>query len=244
MTSGRFCKRPPLLMTCMTCLLSMSRRWSQQTRSAMHYLDVVMSPTESCQDAAMLSPSVHGSHRLFAYSNVAIAVCIQQSPAGHTRSCTRTWLHLVWQDAQTAQHQSMQPVVLPKAVCPCCVYVCSELHELAVRVPATAWYVLVQVKHDDLKEAAAKFVEALVAGKEFIADHKPTQTEVLDQGIKAVNEELLSLLGSLHEGLYVDAVSPPADVVNALEQLQERLAQLKVLYMLFEIHQACALDAC
>ena len=84
------------------------------------------------------------------------------------------------------------------------------------------------MKHDDLKEAAARFVEALVAGKEFIADHKPTQTEVLDQGIKAVNEELLSLLGSLHEGLFVDAASPPAEVVGALEQLQERLAQLKV----------------
>jgi len=88
---------------------------------------------------------------------------------------------------------------------------------------------VLQVKHDDLKEAAGRFVEELVAGKEFIADHKPTQVEVLDQGIKAVNEELLSLLGSLHEGLYVDATSPPADVVNALEQLQERLAQLKVL---------------
>lgn len=85
------------------------------------------------------------------------------------------------------------------------------------------------MKHDDLKEAAGRFVEELVAGKEFIADHKPTQVEVLDQGIKAVNEELLSLLGSLHEGLYVDATSPPADVVNALEQLQERLVQLKVL---------------
>ena len=85
-----------------------------------------------------------------------------------------------------------------------------------------------QVKHDDLKEAAARFVEELGAGKEFIADHKPTQVEVLDQAIKAVNDELLSLLGSLHEGLYVDAASPPADVVNSLEQLQERLAQLKV----------------
>ncbi len=87
---------------------------------------------------------------------------------------------------------------------------------------------VLQVKHDDLKEAATRFVEELVAGKEFIADHKPTQVEVLDQGIKAVNDELLSLLGSLHEGLYVDATSPPADVVAALEQLQERLAQLKV----------------
>jgi hypothetical protein len=93
---------------------------------------------------------------------------------------------------------------------------------------STKCFVL-QVKHDDLKEAAGRFVEELVAGKEFIADHKPTQVGVLDQGIKAVNEELLSLLGSLHEGLYVDATSPPADVVNALEQLQERLAQLKVL---------------
>lgn len=85
-----------------------------------------------------------------------------------------------------------------------------------------------QVKHDDLKEAAARFVEELVAGKEFIADHKPTQVEVLDQAIKAINDELLSLLGSLHEGLYVDASSGPADVVNSLQQLQERLAQLKV----------------
>ena len=89
-----------------------------------------------------------------------------------------------------------------------------------------AW--CLQVKHDDLKEAAQRFVEELAAGKEFIADHKPAQTEVLDAGIKTVQEELASLLGSLHEGLYVDAGSPPADVVNALEQLQERLAQLKV----------------
>ena len=115
---------------------------------------------------------------------------------------------------------------------------CLQLHELAWTVRASTWCVLLQVKHDDLKEAAAKFVEALVAGKEFIADHKPAQTEVLDQGIKAVNEELLSLLGSMHEGLYVDAASPPADVVNALEQLQERLAQLKVLHMLFHTQQA------
>ena len=85
-----------------------------------------------------------------------------------------------------------------------------------------------QVKHDDLKEAATRFVEELSAGKEFIADHKPTQVEVLDQAIKAVNDELLSLLGSLHEGLYVDASSPSADVVNSLEQIQERLTQLKV----------------
>ena len=91
-----------------------------------------------------------------------------------------------------------------------------------------------QVKHDDLKEALARFVEELVAGKEFIADHKPTQVEVLDQAIKAVNDELLSLLGSLHEGLYVDAASPPAVVVNSLEQLQERLAQLKVSQLAFK----------
>lgn len=84
------------------------------------------------------------------------------------------------------------------------------------------------MKHDDLKEAAQRFVEELSAGKEFIADHKPAQTEVLDAGIKTVQEELASLLGNLHEGLYVNADSPPADVVNALEQLQERLAQLKV----------------
>ena len=89
-----------------------------------------------------------------------------------------------------------------------------------------SWHV--QVKHDDLKEAAQRFVEELSAGKEFIADHKPAQTEVLDAGIKTIQEELASLLGSLHEGLYVDAGSPPADVVNSLEQLQERLAQLKV----------------
>lgn len=85
-----------------------------------------------------------------------------------------------------------------------------------------------QVKHDDLKEAAQRFVEELVAGKEFIADHKPAQTAVLDANIKTVHDELLSLLGSLHEGSYVDAASPPADVVAALEQLQDRLAQLKV----------------
>ena len=84
------------------------------------------------------------------------------------------------------------------------------------------------MKHDDLKEAAQRFVEELVAGKEFIADHKPAQTEVLDANIKTVHDELLSLLGSLHEGVYVDAASPPADVVAALEQLQDRLAQLKV----------------
>lgn len=71
-------------------------------------------------------------------------------------------------------------------------------------------------------------MEELSAGKEFIADHKPAQTEVLDAGIKTVQEELATLLGSLHEGLYVNADSPPADVVNALEQLQDRLAQLKV----------------
>ena len=92
-----------------------------------------------------------------------------------------------------------------------------------------------QVKHDDLKEAAQRFVEELSAGKEFIADHKPAQTEVLDAGIKTVQEELATLLGSLHEGLYVNADSPPADVVSALEQLQERLAQLKVR----NLHQAC-----
>ena len=101
-----------------------------------------------------------------------------------------------------------------------------------------------QVKHDDLKEAAARFVEALVAGKEFIADHKPSQTEVLDQGIKAVNEELLSLLGSLHEGLFVDAASPPAQVVNALEQLQERLAQLKVSTIVHFLHKWIPLYDC
>lgn len=34
---------------------------------------------------------------------------------------------------------------------------------------------LLQIKHDDLKDAAHVFVEELVAGKEWIADHKEEQ---------------------------------------------------------------------
>ena len=91
-----------------------------------------------------------------------------------------------------------------------------------------AHLVPVQVKHDDLKEAAQHYVEELVAGKEFIADQKGSQLDALSTGIRSVNEELASSLASLQQGEFVDPEAPPAEVVNDLEQLQARLQALKV----------------
>ena len=103
-----------------------------------------------------------------------------------------------------------------------------QLPSLLIWLTICAHLLPVQVKHDDLKEAAQHYVEELVAGKEFIADQKGSQLDALSTGIRSVNEELASSLASLQQGEFVDPEAPPAEVVNDLEQLQARLQALKV----------------
>lgn len=85
-----------------------------------------------------------------------------------------------------------------------------------------------QVKHDDLKEAAQSFMDELSAGKEFIADHKAEELVSLEGNIREVNDDLLNILGSLHQGIYINPETNPVDVVQDLEGVLERVAQLKV----------------
>ena len=57
-----------------------------------------------------------------------------------------------------------------------------------------------QVKHDDLREAAAQFITELTGGKEFIADSKMSQMETMASNVANVKEELASILTSLSKG--------------------------------------------
>ena len=57
-----------------------------------------------------------------------------------------------------------------------------------------------QVKHDDLREALAHFVEELRTGKEFLADHKASQIDTLSTNVQELNEEIMNILRTLHTG--------------------------------------------
>ncbi len=57
-----------------------------------------------------------------------------------------------------------------------------------------------QVKHDDLREAAATFVLELSNGKEFLADCKERQITTLEANIKQVNEDLQAMTASIAQG--------------------------------------------
>jgi hypothetical protein len=85
-----------------------------------------------------------------------------------------------------------------------------------------------QVKQDDLKEAVQQFIEELVSGKEFIADSKGRMIAQLESQMVELNEELLRILGLLHQGVYMDPESVPADVVSQLKTICDRVQQLKV----------------
>lgn len=56
------------------------------------------------------------------------------------------------------------------------------------------------VQHDDLRDSTQQFVAELTTGKEFIADHKANQVENLVASVNSVNDEVLTLMSSLHQG--------------------------------------------
>ncbi|KAK9828903.1 hypothetical protein WJX72_002692 [[Myrmecia] bisecta] len=95
-----------------------------------------------------------------------------------------------------------------------------------------------QVKHDELRDAAARLMEELQAGKEFLADHKTEQIGTLETAVAGVNEELLGMLSNLHQGIFIDPETPPAEAVNELEQILERITELKAAAETYAGYQA------
>ena len=59
--------------------------------------------------------------------------------------------------------------------------------------------------HDDLREAAARFVEELAASKEFIADHRAAQAATLVQvlTLAGLGPATLSEAGKQHSALRI-----------------------------------------
>lgn len=94
-----------------------------------------------------------------------------------------------------------------------------------------------QVKHDDLKEAAGAYMNALIGGKEFIADHKLDMINTLESTIADVNEELLALLGAMCGGIYIDQNADSEEVVAALEEHRARLKDLREMSVQFVEYQ-------
>lgn len=56
-----------------------------------------------------------------------------------------------------------------------------------------------QVKHDDLREAASNFSSELQHGKEYLADVKVQQQETLKANCANINEELALITASLSQ---------------------------------------------
>eukprot|EP00898_Chlorokybus_atmophyticus_P003847 jgi/Chlat1/4463/Chrsp29S04567 len=83
-----------------------------------------------------------------------------------------------------------------------------------------------QVKLDDLHDAVAAYQAAVVNAEEYITDRKGGMMNTLDKQITAINEELLSLLGSLHSGPYVEPDSLPSATAAELHAVQEGLGAL------------------
>ena len=85
-----------------------------------------------------------------------------------------------------------------------------------------------QVRHDDLREAAARFVDALAAGKEWLADCRDEQAAGLAAEVAATKGELAALASGLGGSVFVDPGAAAAEVVLQLDRAQERIAVLRV----------------
>lgn len=82
------------------------------------------------------------------------------------------------------------------------------------------------VKKDDLKEARealtlkAEEAQAMVEGK------MGTMTNTLEKSIANLNEDLMSILASLHDGDYIDPACDPKLVLDKLQTVNEQLVSL------------------
>lgn len=85
-----------------------------------------------------------------------------------------------------------------------------------------------QVRHDDLREAASRFVDALAAGREWLAERREGQAAALGAEVAAVKAELAALAAALGGGVFVDAGAAAAEVVQQLDRAEERVAALRV----------------
>lgn len=95
-----------------------------------------------------------------------------------------------------------------------------------------------QVKHDDLKETAAAYLEALRQGKEFIADQKMDMIHSLEASTSEINEELLALLGTVGSGVYFNEDADPEEVVQLVEEHRARLKEIQDMTVQFKEYQA------
>eukprot|EP00798_Chlamydomonas_sp_ICE-L_P012761 gene12761-16012_t len=83
-----------------------------------------------------------------------------------------------------------------------------------------------QVKHDDLREVLAVFIQELSLGKEFIADHKDNSMDTLKRNVEELKEELMAITSSCSMGDYVDPDADPEVVVTDMEAMLERVKEL------------------
>ncbi len=84
------------------------------------------------------------------------------------------------------------------------------------------------MRHDDLREAAGRFVDALAAGREWLAERREGQAAALGAEVAAVKAELAALAAALGGGVFVDAGAAAAEVVQQLDRAVERVATLRV----------------
>lgn len=84
-----------------------------------------------------------------------------------------------------------------------------------------------QIRHDDLAEAVAAFREALAAGAAFVEGALPGQAEALQEAVRECLEAAQQLAHALEEGIWSDPEAAPAEAVEELQQLLDRVDELK-----------------
>lgn len=87
-----------------------------------------------------------------------------------------------------------------------------------------------QVRHDDLKEAAAAFLAELAGAGDFLASQRAQHAADHAAEAEAIGAELRGMAPALQQGLFADPDAAPAEVLRQLEPVMERLSHLKASY--------------
>ena len=82
------------------------------------------------------------------------------------------------------------------------------------------------VKKDDLKETREAFSSKVQEAEQQVEQRMPSMSSSLDKSIANLNEELMSILASLHTGDYVDPAGDPKGVLEQLTGVEKALTAL------------------
>lgn len=83
-----------------------------------------------------------------------------------------------------------------------------------------------QVKLDDLHEIVMKYEDSIEGADIHIDKHRAAEKEDLENQVTLISEELMTILGVLVTGKYLDPVSDPAEIVADLTTINERIQEI------------------